>query len=326
MSVITARYGLLRSPTFDTIFIFGSLLIAFLIALTIAEADDIYITSFFLVILSDTHAIATYSRIFSDKISFKKYYHFVSWTPVVVVLLALYVFTEFGLRAGLTTYFVLQWFHYTRQSYGISRAYLSKHKIPEAKWFTQAVIFAIPVWGLATRLQPDQPKFLIENLYHLPLSVGALNTIYVLALTIVVLWFLNQFNTWERGDFSLGYFLYMLSHFIVFYIAFVWFDNLTLGWVFVAAWHPIQYIFFLWHFQNEQFKDLKRKAFMFYFALYPIVFIGFFIVLAYATDVLRDVRPHTTMIAQIVPLGLFASLAFNFNHYLIDAVVWRRQK
>ena len=59
-----------------------------------------------------------------------------------------------------TVYLYAQWFHYTRQSYGISRMYLRKAgAFPQTRDVVlDGVIYALPLWGILYRSyqQPDE--------------------------------------------------------------------------------------------------------------------------------------------------------------------------
>ena len=129
MNAVTGN-GLLRSSTFDAFFILGIPLIAIASGLIVTYDNDLFlpVLAADLWILGYHHVVATYTRLAFDRQSFAENRALIVYLfPAValsVVLLAAYG----GPWVVTTTYLYWQWWHYTRQSEGISKAYAGKSK------------------------------------------------------------------------------------------------------------------------------------------------------------------------------------------------------
>ena len=89
--------------------------------------------------------------------------------PLVAVVTVAVVWVV-GLWAIVSVYFYWQWFHYTRQSWGISRMYRGKDReaLYEDGWIDQAIFYALPVLGILYRSYQDPGKFLGLDLRVIP--------------------------------------------------------------------------------------------------------------------------------------------------------------
>ena len=74
-------------------------------------------------VLGYHHVIATYTRICFDLRSARSHAFLVFGLMPVIALAVVAAWLLVGLWVIVTVYFYWQWFHYTRQSWGISRAY-----------------------------------------------------------------------------------------------------------------------------------------------------------------------------------------------------------
>src|SRR6185312_16178468 len=120
--VAHANWAWLRSPRFDLWFIVGIPGVAVLTGLTVVWQPHLFIPVliFDLWFLGYHHVISTYTRLCFDRKSFSEH-----WSLLVVLLPAVTIGTlavayTVGVWVIVSTYFYWQWFHYTRQSWGIS--------------------------------------------------------------------------------------------------------------------------------------------------------------------------------------------------------------
>ena len=120
-----APYGWLRNAPFDLGFIVG------IAALAVASGYVVVLnpTLFPLVLFLDIyllgyhHVVSTFTRLAFDKESFLEHRFLVVWLPLLVLAAAVSAVMVVGGWVLSTTYLYWQWFHYTRQSYGIERVY-----------------------------------------------------------------------------------------------------------------------------------------------------------------------------------------------------------
>ena len=132
LAIAAARrvnWAWLRSPTFDLWFILGIPALAVVTGAIVIWAPDLFIPIliFDLWFLGYHHVVATYTRLCFDRKSFSEHWPLVALLPLVALgtLAAAYMI---GLWVIVSIYFYWQWFHYTRQSWGISRAYRGKER------------------------------------------------------------------------------------------------------------------------------------------------------------------------------------------------------
>ena len=124
----------LRNRGFDRWFIFGIPAVALTSLLVVLVWPRTFYTvlTLDLWLLGYHHVIATYTRIGLDSESRSRYWALMVLLPVVMICIVFAI----GLTAGpgfLTTiYFYWLWFHYVRQSEGVSKAYAARGGIREA--------------------------------------------------------------------------------------------------------------------------------------------------------------------------------------------------
>ena len=120
------RWNWLRSPRFDLAFILGLPAIGIATGLFVTWQPDLFwpILVFDLWFLGYHHVVSTYTRLCFDRKSFSEMSRFLVFGLLPLVALATIALAfAVGLWAIVSIYFYWQWFHYARQSWGISRAY-----------------------------------------------------------------------------------------------------------------------------------------------------------------------------------------------------------
>ena len=161
------RVAWLRSAGFDATPIFGGLSLALLSGGAILyEPSWLYpILVVDLWVLGYHHVISTFTRLCFDKASYsERRWMIVHLVPVIAASTILLAWAV-GIWAIVTIYFYWQWWHYTRQSWGISRAY--RRADPGARyedgWLDQAIFYAMPVYGILLRSSQDHAHFIFMS-------------------------------------------------------------------------------------------------------------------------------------------------------------------
>ncbi|MCK5748854.1 MAG: hypothetical protein KAH44_21750, partial [Oricola sp.] len=163
----------LRSARFDMSFIVGTWMVG-VTAAVIAILEPKLLWPLILIdlwVLGYHHVVSTYTRLCFDKESFaqSKFLIF-GLFPIVASATAL-VGGIVGLWAIFTIYFHWQWFHYVRQSWGVSRAYRGKDR--EASYeegrLDQTIFWGVPVLGLIWRSNQQPEKFLGTDIALVPM-------------------------------------------------------------------------------------------------------------------------------------------------------------
>ena len=325
----TIPSGLLLSPRFDQLFTTGLLLVALALgglawavpaALVPVLLGNLWLFAY-------PHVGATYTRLALDRASIREHRFVLFVLPLLVVAATAGVARWFGIAALTTVYFGWQTYHYTKQSYGVARAYRRARGAPSEgrDRSTDAVVFAFPLWGLLHRMSQGPSQF-YWNPIRLPWVPGSVATAAGVVAAAAIISFVLR--TWREGR-SLfapeGRFV--LSHVLVTVVSYVAIPEITSGWLFINIWHNAQYLLFVYAWSARRYRsgiDPARPVIswvaqpsrgLFYGLLCFAVGGGGYFLLGEATARLA--------VASALPLALIAYHAVNFHHYLADAVLWR---
>ena len=329
------QLGLMRGPVFDSMFLFIPFGLCFFTYYAIEYGTGILFgrgggtMAWFILIYSSYfsagHAMSTFSRVLWNKESLKKYHWLLAATPLAIAGVLYVITSVYGVAFIMTTYFILQWFHYVRQGYGLSQVYRHTSQINDPLWLPQAIIYGLPLWGLLHRMTTPELTYLFNNIYTLPELRFLVMPVAILSCMAIIYWLWQRAVDIYRGRPIWGYTIFVITHLLVFYCAFIYIEDATIGWIGSAFWHATQYLFFVWHFNRRQAeKKGKFTNYFQYVAVSSLIFIpGFMYFGHYMTQGWVWVQGNLGLTsATIVALNL----AFLYNHYLADALLWRRQK
>jgi hypothetical protein len=331
--------GLLRSPTFDFAFIWGIALLAIATGFAVDANPSLFWLVFTLDmwLLGYHHVVATYTRLTFDKESLREHRRLLIYLPPLVVgtvaLLAIYS----GAWALATIYLYWQWFHYTRQSEGISKAYAgrsAKLKDLGDLRLARVAFYAVPFAGIlhVSARQPEQ--FLSMPLYTLPVSGSLLMFVDLIAAAAFVAWLAVQVRAWLRGRFAAPYFCFMLSHFAVFAIGYILIDEINHGWLVINIWHNLQYILFVWMFNNRRFGGAVDTRAPFLSTISQNGRLPLYLAVCFTLSTAVYLAIDRYGIGAIgasagVSAGVAAVIVYqtiNFHHYIVDALIWKLRK
>lgn len=323
----------LRGPRFDLCFILGILGVSVATGLFVAHYPDWFvpILIFDLWFLGYHHVISTYTRLCFDKKSFEDSRFLVFGVLPLVAAATVAVAWFVGLWAIVTVYLYWQWFHYTRQSWGISRAYRGKDRdaLYEQGWIDQAIFYSLPVLGILYRSYQDPGTFIGLQLKVVPVPLWVVWACAVPTCGLLAYWVVRRIQAWWMGRLAAVQTLYMLSHFTIFATGYLLIDDITYGWLAINIWHNAQYILFVWMFNTRRFKDgidpearflsyLSQPHRLGLYLLTSVAITGvvYWAILGTLSAVLFAGLSATIVIYQIV----------NFHHYIVDSVIWKVRK
>lgn len=321
----------LRSRGFDLTLIVGVLALALVLGGVASRGPELFLAVLYfdLWLLAYPHVASTYTRVAFDRASARRYWFLLFGLPPLVLAGTAGV-AGYGGELGLATlYFFWQTWHYTRQSYGITRAYHRNAGGVGRDWLTDAVVYGFPLWGLLQRSHEQHPSF-YDMPFWSPAVPGAVVTLVGAATsTALAAWAWRLIAAMRAGrTYSRGYALFVLSHVVITTVSYLVMADITGGWLFINIWHNAQYLLFVWAINARQFRGgvdpqrpfLSRLCQPEQALRYALVcFVlggGFYYGLGAATQ-----RGHW----QILPLALVCHMAVNFHHYLVDAVIWKRR-
>lgn len=324
----------LRDPLFDYFFI------AFIPILAIASAYFVVLfpQHFNTVLLLDItllgyhHVISTYTRIACSTRRLVEYKFLIVYLPPIVLVTVIGLALIGSVWLISTVYLHWQWWHYLRQSEGVAKSIRFKGKSVESgnERFNRMMFYLVPVICFLMMSSRQPEMYLFMPVYTLPIPVNVANSLAIVTFVLWCAWFVMQIKALLSRSLSPTHFVYLLSHYTIYLVAYVSISNVTYGWLAINIWHNFQYIIFVWHFNANTFKqgvDKKQpfiswisqpRRFLFYFGA-CLILTNF---LYSALDVgIGLIMPYT-----LLPVSMIAYMTLNFHHYIVDSCIWKIRK
>lgn len=332
----TTTYGWMRNARFDLFFILGVAAVAIFSGVLVVMKPGLFHLVLFLdlMLLGYPHVIATFTRLTFDTESFRETRFLTLGLPWLVLAGTLAIGKFAGLWALATIYLYWQWFHYTRQSYGILRIFSRKAggEIPGGELLSKAALYTIPLWGILFRSFEKQPLFLGFEVRYVPAPQILVMAVGIVALGASAVWAFCQFRAYQEGRGSLALSLYMLSHAAVFFVGYIAIRDITHGWLVINIWHNAQYLLIVWMYNNMRFKNGVDKKHRFLSTISQgsakHVAAFFAVILGISTVVygLLAVMLKQPALAAIPLASLVTYQTINFHHYVVDSRIWKVRK
>jgi hypothetical protein len=329
----TAGPGWLRNHSFDLAFVRGVLLLALLSGFIVVARPElfIYVLVADLWLLGYHHVISTYTRLAFDKQSLKEHRFHVFVLPFIVFAVTFGVAWAVGIWIVATVYLYWQWFHYTRQSWGISQVYRAKSGglVDEPELYSKLCFYLLPLWGILYRSWQAPDEFLFVELRVIPTPELLVDVVGFAAILSVLVWIANRVRAWRAGRLPVAHTWYMLSHFLVFFVGYLLIDDITMGWLVINVWHNAQYILFVWLFNANRFKNGVDQSAEFLSTIsQPQNFVRYmFWCLVISTTIYFTVNVVTqNQVFAGLPLMVLAYQTLNFHHYIVDSRIWKVRK
>jgi hypothetical protein len=320
--------GWLRDQRFDLIFIIGLTLLGLASGVAVLTDPRLLMPILLAVLwlLGYHHVISTYTRLCFDKDSLRRYGFLVFGLPFVVAAgCVLAVTVTSGIWIIASIYFYWQWFHYTRQSWGIAQAYRRKSEralLSPTKLDT-VLFYALPVAGVVNRSSGDVDSFLGLPIRLVPVPPEIATVTAIVAGLLVAGWIVQTVLQYRRGQATLPYVLYQASHHVMFGTAYILIPDITVGWLVINIWHNAQYVLFVWLFNNRRFAAGESAKAPLLSKLSQdgrlVWYLGFCLLLS--TTVYWTIG-NVLPLLLVVPVFIVYQI-INFHHYVVDAVIWR---
>ncbi len=335
MGTAARNPGWLAAPGFDVPFIAGTAGIA----LAAGAAVTLEPALFWPILLADLwllgyhHVIATFTRLAFDRASLARHRFLVFALPPIVLAATAFLGIAGGAGALATLYFHWQWFHYSRQSWGVARAYGRKARAeageneadPCAGPLFTAAFYALPLWGLVYRSAQAPGHFLGMTLWTLPVPGWLADAAGIAALAVIAAWLIRVARLRGAG-LSRAQALYLASHALVFTIAYVALADIDHGWLVVNVWHNAQYVLYVWLYNRRRFRDgpdpsarlLSRISQPGRLWLYLLVCLA-------VTTLVYGAVSGALAGADLwaLPAAMVVFQAVNFHHYIVDGIIWK---
>ena len=326
----TTAPGWLRSRSFDLTFIVGVAALAIASGWLVVNDPRLFapILLLDLWLLGYHHVIATYTRLCFDRVSFREHRFLLFGLPFLVLGATVALAYGIGLWTLTTIYLYWQWFHYTRQSYGISKAYKRKSGAPLAEDDRLAVVtlYLTPLWGILYRSNQAPETFLWLELRVIPVPDIAVQIAGVLAAAAFLWWFATRLYAWLQGRLPLAHSLYLLSHHLVFFVGYVLIQDITYGWLVINIWHNAQYVLFVWLYNTKRFEKGVTNDAKFLSTISQRQWaVGYFLIcIAISTVVYLGIQLTANALAFAGVIVIYQTI--NFHHYIVDSVIWKMRR
>ncbi len=320
--------GWLRGRAFDLHFIFGIAALALLSGWAVVVEPRLFVPILLadLWLLGYHHVIATYTRLCFDRESFRRHRFLVLGLPPLILAAVVGLGYGIGLWVLASIYLYWQWFHYTRQSFGIASAYRRKAggAMDGNPLLDKAIFYAVPLWGIAHRSAQDPGIYLGLELRVIPVPAMVDGILGLAAAAALLWWAVSRVVALRQGRLTLAHTAFMLTHFMVFYVGYVLIEDITFGWLVINVWHNAQYIAFVWLYNNNRFRGGIEPAARFlstlsqsrFTWLYFAVSLGLSSALYWSLD----------NVVAALPLFIVIYQAINFHHYIVDGLIWKMRR
>ncbi|NNC74694.1 MAG: hypothetical protein HKN93_04200 [Acidimicrobiia bacterium] len=326
--VPTSSQWLMNRPV-DLFFIGGIGLVGLLAATAVSLRPAIFGLILFcdVWLLGYHHVISTYTRLLFDADSRRDNLGLLTWVPVLVVVSVAAIGYGVGLWLLTSIYFYWQWWHYARQSWGVSRVYDRKaqRETPvEDPRLLQLAFYGVPLWGLLWRSSQQHDEFIGVEFRSLAVPAVVAHAVGAVACAGLAWIVYHRFVAWRAGRLPVAQTLYLASHFAMFVLGYLATSDISVGWLAMNIWHNAQYIGFVWYYNNRRFNDgvdphAKLLSRLSQTRMLP-AYMGACLIGATAVYVALDAT-----IAVVVP-AIIVYQAINFHHYIVDSVIWKVRK
>ncbi len=323
---------------FDSIFIFGVLAIALLSGLLVWNDPNLFGPVLFIDLwfLGYHHVISTYTKLGGTPEDRQENHFLIYKLPFLVIGAVGVLAYALGIWSIITIYFFWQWYHYTRQSYGISIYYGRKAQQPteDNPLLFQAALWSIPVWGILMRCHQGWDTFLFQPVWLPAIPIDIVNLAAILSIALVGYWAITRLIAFREGRLPLGQTLFMLSHFTAFYVGYILIPDINIGWLVANIWHNAQYILFVWLFNTKRFEKAEDSSGMVAWAskVKPVRIMAYFVGCILLTSAiytplmysLKWVAAGNQELMILFYIIVFQTL--NFHHYIVDSIIWKARK
>ncbi|MES2017860.1 MAG: hypothetical protein V4484_15325 [Pseudomonadota bacterium] len=324
----------MRSARFDRMFVLGIPLLALAVGALALGFPNYFllILTLDLALLGYHHVISTYTRLLFDLQSARQHWALLLPLPVAVLACVYVLLSWGGVAAVGTLYLHWQWYHYTRQSEGINKAYGMKTRSTQggSAAFNRFTFYLVPVAAFLMMSARPDALFLGMEVWKLPVAPWLAQLTLAGAGASLAWWLAAQVRALRAGTLGRLHFAYLCSHYLIYLVAYVAIHDITTGWLVINVWHNAQYIAFVWLFNSNQFKGgVNRQqlalSWLSQEGRWPVYLMA---CLALTGVVYMSIDASNAFFAQytVVPLVVLVYQAINFHHYIVDSLIWKLRK
>ncbi|MFP4314455.1 MAG: hypothetical protein ACLFR0_09050 [Alphaproteobacteria bacterium] len=332
------KAGWLDSPSYDTTLIVGVLVLAVASGLIVSFYPALFVPILFIDLwfLGYHHVIATFTKLAGTKEDRAQNWFLIYPLPVFVLLAVVGLAAFIGIWSVVTIYLFWQWYHYTRQSWGISAFYRRKAGLQvisaRRQYLSQAAFWAVPVWGILYRCAQGWDTFLFNPVWVFPVPWIVVDIAGVITAALLLYWCYERYCDYKLGQLSVAMTGFQLSHFAIFYVGYIAIENINYGWLAANIWHNAQYILFVWLYNTNRFKHVDaggKHALAWVSQRKPLRILAYFTACLLCTTIVYYGLQSTINIvfatneALLLAVAIITFQTINFHHYVVDSVIWK---
>lgn len=327
------KEGIFSNIWGDRFFILFIPIIAILTGVTVT----MYPQYFWVILMADVwllgyhHVISTFTRIGFDKSSVVENWKLLFPLPLGIVL-AIYLTYTFG--GGIfigTIYLYWQWYHYTRQSEGISKSYGMKagSKSFVNNFYHRMSFYVASATSFLYMISAGHKKFLGFDIWTIQLAEEIRFAFLMLFSLATMYWLVGGIRSLVKGEISKLYFYYMLSHFAIYIVAYILISDINYGWLTINSWHNAQYIGFVWLFNRKKYagEPVSKQSIIAYLSQPGRLLMYLLCCLVISTIIYGSLDVILSYIKSGAELPfLLVYSTINFHHYVVDSKIWKLRK
>lgn len=319
----------LRSPRFDTLFVYGTAG-ASLLVLGLLMANPVIFPLLFLLhiwALGYHHVVATYTRL-----NLREHKFLLIGLPLILVAITGLITGLVGAWVVISIYYYWNSFHLVRQSYGVCKIYERKASDDAVinRRLNEAIIYLIPLWGVLYRSWQSPDSFLYMPMKFIPVPEWLVQAAGALAIGAILVWGWQQVRLYRQKRLPWLLTAYMLSHIAMFTVGFVVVKDINQGFIITNTWHTTQYLMIVWLFNHNRFSAGIDPAHPFISEISQGPRIGKYLAVCAGASTALYLLLYQFGSASIgtivLPLTMICIMSLNFHHYVVDAIIWKVRK
>ncbi len=330
----------LKDPLFDLSFIAGIALLA-----SVMAGITVFWPALFLPMLTAhtwlfgyEHLVATYTKLVGRPEDRARYRRLIWYVPPLVLLGLYDMGRTYGLTGLYVLYFLGQFYHTVRQSWGLAQQY--RHRAGGLPWdsvrLSEVTLWSVPVWGLLHRCAQQPDEFLFQPFWLPRVPAFLVQLAGGVSCALWLYWIYTRVRAYRRGQLALGHTLYLLSHLLIYMGSYLLIRELCTGWLLVNVWHNVQYIAFVWMYNRRRFApgpEIARRTSILSWLSQPgylraTLYFGATLALAmplYYLLPLLGMKLDELLKNVAVPTAFTLGLTLTFYHYIVDGIIWKRR-
>jgi hypothetical protein len=270
------------------------------------------------------HVIATYLRLGLDAQT--RAAHVALWLllPLMLLLVGLLAWAA-GVWVVTSIYFFWQWFHYVRQSWGISLVLRTSSKASgRLDWLDKWVFWLVPITGIVWRCAEQHSQFLDFDFWTPPVPAPVAQTLAIVTAAFAAIWAIRTLRR-GRSEWHLGT-LFVASHLGMFAIGYMFTANIDHGWLAINIWHNLQYLLFVYAFNRKRYRaGVESGSLVISWLSQPerlLPYFGFSLLLTLVIYQIGNYFAYS--LSEIGIAGIVIVFqALNFHHYVADSKIWK---